>query len=1033
MKKKTLIIAIILITIINTIIPVANAALVISEANLINDHKINTHLLYYNDQRQEWRDIQCGYICYKTDGEKFPAYCITPNTNGVDEEGSYTVTVNSLIDDKLIYNILINGYPYKTPSQLGVQTSDDAYVATKLALKNALLNRDVSDFYRATDARGEEILTAMFEIIKKGKAGNALNKETNLFINKVGEFIESEDYYYQEYSVTADVNISEYIIKNVTNFPEGSYITDTNRNEKEKFLAGENFRIMIPKSRLNKDISGEISITATCNSKPIFYGEAPNSNIQDYAITYKPYVEYNTSTILSKDTKTASIKIVKQDEETLRPIENVVFALYNQNDEYITSQTTNPEGIAVFSSLYQGKYRIKEITENSSYIKDDTVHEVTTEYNKEVCINITNKHKKGNLKITKVDKDDQTITLGAIEFDLIDDEGKVVKHFTTDVNGEVYIENINTGTYTLRETLTKKEYNLCVDENIVVNWNETSNVIIENEKKKGQIKIIKKDAQNEKIKLEGVKFQIIDINNKVVEEIETDSNGEAISSRLLIGEYKIKEIDLGNNTNYLLNNETYTIQVENNTIAEIVVENEHKKGNLKIKKVDKDNSNIILEGVKFEITDKDGYIYERVTNKDGIAEVNNIRIGKVQIKEMETNEDYVLSKEIYGTEIEYDKCIEIAIENEKKKGKIEIHKVDEEDNSIKIPNVEFAILDKNNEVVDKIITDENGKAISRKLPIGEYYLKEVKTNNKYLLNEEIIKFSIKEEKNTILNIKNKKIKGKIQIIKTSSNDSPILNIKQGQVLEGIKFEVYNSKNELVDTLITDEAGQAVSKELEFGRYKVVEKSTNKYYILDTGEYIVNINRNNEIKVLDIQNEAIIPKLDIEKTGQQFAEKNEEIKYEFDIKNISNTKLNNFTWTEYIPYEECKITKMVTGIYSENIDYDIYYKTNKSEYKLLKTINSLTSEYINFDELDLDNKEEITEIKVEYKTVSKDFNAIVKPCIFTKIDNDVKKDDKIVNVTNLFGNVEEYTVEDESRFETIIIEKEILKKLPKTGC
>ena len=40
------------------------------KANLIYDHKLDTHIMYYNETREEWRDIQCGYICYKLDGEK---------------------------------------------------------------------------------------------------------------------------------------------------------------------------------------------------------------------------------------------------------------------------------------------------------------------------------------------------------------------------------------------------------------------------------------------------------------------------------------------------------------------------------------------------------------------------------------------------------------------------------------------------------------------------------------------------------------------------------------------------------------------------------------------------------------------------------------------------------------------------------------------------------------------------------------------------------------------------------------------------
>ena len=1216
MKKKIIVISILMIMLLNAVIPIVEAVPIITKANLINDHKIDTHLLYYNEQREEWRDIQCGYICYKEDGEKYPAYCIIPNTNGVDEEGSYTVTIDKLIDNKLIYNVLINGYPYKTPAQLGVQSSDDAYVATKLALKNALLDRDVTGFYKGADARGEKILEAMFSIIEKGKNGNAANKGAKISINKIEGFKERGEHYYQEYSVTADVNISEFTIEGVEELPEGTYISDINGKKKEKFSSGEKFRVMIPKTKLNRDIFGKINIKASCNTNPIFYGEAPNAKIQDYAITYKPYVEYNASVILEEKTNTASVKIIKQDEETFKPIKNVEFGLYNQDDEYITSKITNAEGIVFFNNLYQGIYKIKEIKANENYVYDDTVYEINTEYNKEIvntinnthkkgnlkivkvdkddnwlfldgiefdlidennkvidhlvtdvngeafigninigtytlketktkeiynlCIDnnievkwnetseikienekkkgqikiikqdaensniklegvefhiidsnnkivdevitdkegmaisyklpigeytikeidigknehyilneekykvivedekiseiiVRNFHKKGNLKITKVDKDDKNITLGAIEFDLIDENGNSISHLTTDVNGEVYLNNINIGTYTLKETKTKREYNLCENTDIVVEWNKTSDIVIENEKKKGQIKVIKQDADKEEIKLDGVKFQIVDINEKIVEEIVTDKNGEAVSSKLLIGKYKVKEVDLGNNQNYLINDEVYNVKIENQILTELKVENKHKKGSIKIKKVDKDNLDIALEGVLFEIVDKDGFTYETITNKDGIAQIDNIRVGKVKIKEIKTNNNYILNKEMLETDIKYGECTQIVLENEKKKGQIEVYKVDKENINTKIPNVEFIILDINENIVDKIITNKDGYAISQKLPIGKYYIKEIKTDNKYVLFKKILEVNIEYDKVATLEIKNEKAKGKIQIIKTSSNNSPLLDIKQGDALAGVKFEIFNFKNEIVDVLVTDKNGQCASKELEIGRYKVVEKSTNKYYILNKNEFFVNIEQNGEIEVLIIENEAKIPKLDIEKTGQQFAEKNEEIKYEFDIKNTSNTALDNFTWTEYIPYEDCKITKMVTGVYNENLNYEIYYKTNKNHYKVLKRANSLESEYISFEDLNLEKEEVVIEIKVEFGTVSKEFKSIINPTIFTKVDNDVRKDYKIINTTELIGKVEDYIVKDKSVYETIITEKEILKKLPKTGC
>lgn len=1215
-KKKAIIIAIILIMIINTLIPIVQATQIISKANLIQGHKINTHLKF-KSQDGNWYDIKCRYIYYKlNEKESYPAYCVTHGVHGVDEEGPYTVTINDLLKDKLVYNTILNGYPYKTPSQLGVENADDAYVATKHAINTVLLNRDVRKFYKASDTRGEKIIDAIYDISEKGKQGNEINKSASINISKVGNLTEKGEYYYQEYKVSADVNISNYTVKSLEGFSKNCFATDTSENKKSEFSTNQNFRIMIPKNDFKQDIVGTVKIVASCNTKPIFYGEAPRENIQNYAVTYKPYAEYEKSVNFNQATNTASIKIIKQDKDTKRPIKDVSFSLYKENGEYIATAKTDENGIAIFNNLYQGKYKLKETKSNMDYIKDDTVYEINTEYNKQITKIITNEHKKGNLKIIKVDKDDNQMKLDGIEFDLIDSNNKIVKHLITDMDGEAEVKDLNIGSYTLKETKTKYNYNLCTDENIEVKWNKTSEVIITNEKKKGQIKIIKQDKENNQIKLEGVEFQIIDSNNRIVDKVKTNSKGEAITSKLPIGEYKIKEINLGNNFQYILNDEIYKVEVEDERIAEVIVQNKHKKGNLKIIKVDKDNpditlgaiefdlldenrkivahlttdadgeaeirninigkyilketktkreynlcenedivvewnktskivienekkkgqikiikedadkaniklksikfqildkndklleeietnekgeaissrlpigeyriketdlgknseyllsneittiqiednqiisatvknehkkgslqiykvdkdeQNVPLKDVKFEIIDEDGFKYVTITDKNGVAIVNNIRTGKITIKEIDTNAEYVLSKEIYELEIKHNKVSYITIENEKKKGQVEVYKVDKENHNIKIPGVEFEVLNEKREVVDKLVTDENGYAISKRLPIGDYLLKEIKTNQRYILAEDIFNIEINENEISKLNIENEKIKGRIEIIKTSSKDSPVLNIKKGDALAEITFEIYNENGLLVDTVVTNEAGKGISKELEVGRYKVIEKSAGQYYLMNTNECFTMIEKNREIKIIHVENEPIIPLVHIEKTGQQIAEKNEEIKYEFNIQNKSNSALDNFTWKEYIPYQTTKVTKMVTGIYSEDLNYTIYYKTNQNDYKLLKQANTCKSEYLSFDTLNLEKDEVITEIKVEYKTVSKDFRSIVHPCIFTKIHDNVKKDEVITNITELSGNIGEHIVQDRSSFETIIQEKEILKKLPKTGC
>ena len=1028
MKNKISIIFLIIIIFTNVLTPVLNAV-EINKADLTYDHAIDTHIKFYNGGA--WHTIKCGYISYKINGEKYPAYCIKHGVHGVDEEGDYTVTINDLLKDKLIYNTILNGYPYKSPSQLGVETIDDAYVATKQAINTVLLERNVYEFYKAADEKGERIINAIYNISENGKKGNEINKDAKVNVQKVGKLIQEESFYYQEYKVTSDRNISEYEIEDITDFPSGSILTDVNGKETKKFNKGENFKVKIPKTQMNKNINGTICVSANCKTNPVFFGEAPRNNIQNYAVTYKPYANYKTSILLNENTNISSIKIIKKDEENKTPIKNVVFGLY-KNNKLITTATTNENGIAIFDNLYQGEYRIKEEVANENYEINTEFININLKYNEQIVKKITNKHKKGSLKITKIDKDDKTLTLGGIEFELYDSNNKLIKTVITDSNGEALIENINIGEYVLKETKTKREYNLCIDKNIVVEWNKLTDLKIENEKKKGRIKIIKEDKEESEIKLEGVEFQIIDVNGKVVETLFTDKNGEAISSKLLIGNYKVKEVGLGTNSNYIINSNEYNILIENNETIQITIQNEHKKGNLKIIKVDKDDNSLTLGGIEFELIDEKGKVIDSlITDANGEAKIDNINVGKYTLKETKTKKEYnlCLDKELT---VEWNKTSIIKIENEKKKGKIEIYKKDKNNPKIKIKDAEFNILNKENKIVETLKTNENGYAVSSLLPIGEYYLQEIKTDSKYILDNNQIKIEVKDNETVKLEVLNEKKKGKIKIIKISGDDSIFLNKYKGDKLSGVIFEIYNKNNELIEQVCTDENGEAISKELEVGLYRIREKSTIKGYILNKRDFFVNITQNDQIEKIVIKNNPIIPKVKIEKNGQGYAEKNEEIKYEFNIKNLSNTNLEKLIWKEYIPYKQSKITQIITGTYNEELNYNIYYKINNGEYKLLKECNSKVSEYINLQSIELQANEDITEIMVEYNNVSNNFENVIKTVIYTKVNDKVKNNEKIINNTEVIGQVDGFKATDKSKYETLIKEKIITKKLPKTG-
>lgn len=125
---------------------------------------------------------------------------------------------------------------------------------------------------------------------------------------------------------------------------------------------------------------------------------------------------------------------------------------------------------------------------------------------------------------------------------------------------------------------------------------------------------------------------------------------------------------------------------------------------------------------------------------------------------------------------------------------------DEEDNKIRLPGVEFEVLDENENVLEKIVTDENGEALTQKYPVRDFKkltLREVKTLENYVLNDEPITIELKANETTEVIVENERIKGKVEITKVDSKDNT-------KVLEGAEFGLYDKNDNLVETLVTDE-------------------------------------------------------------------------------------------------------------------------------------------------------------------------------------------------------------------------------------
>lgn len=1034
LKIKKIIGGLLLIIVLITTFQNTIYAVSMNQRILIQNYGECDYTLQFKRSDGVWSYVTCVFAGYSENGKVYPAYCVNRGLDGVGEREAYNVDLTKLMDDYRLWRVAINGYPYKTPEEMGVDNKYDAFLATKQAIYSILYNNDVDTYYRGGNERGVKVHNAIKRMVNEGRNGTYTPQDANVTINKVGGLKEETNYYSQEYSVSSRVSMSTYTIINTLNMPSGAYIADLNGNKKTTFNGGNNFKVMIPKSSMGQDFDIIINISSKCKSYPVFYGQTTVAGTQNYLITADPYGDFVGRANLQIKGNTSILKIKKIDQETKETLKGVTFELKGENGKVIGTYTTNSSGEIEIKDLYPQTVTLTEISTKDEYVLNSTPVTVKLEWNKTSSVTLENMHKKGNLKIVKVDKDDNDLTLGAVEFDLIDFSGNIVKHLVTDVNGVAEVKNINTGNYTLRETLTKKEYNLAVDQHVLVNWNETMEYKVENEKKKGQIKIIKVDADYNEVKLEGVEFQIIDKNNHIIETIKTNSNGEAVTSRIPIGNYKIKEVSLGTNEEYILNDEVKTITVEEDKIKTIQFENEHKKGNLKIYKVDLDDNTLPVSDVEFEIIDQDGYKYTAISDENGIAYITDIRTGIATIREVKTNKIYKLSKETYEADIKWNETTEMTITNEKLKGQIEVYKVDSEDKEIKLEGVEFQVINSNDEVVETIVTDSNGYAITSRIPIGEYRLKEIKTDNMHILNENIIKVDVSTDIISRLDITNERIKGQIQVIKTSEDDNFINGKDAGSPIENVKFEVYDLNKNLVDEITTLADGTAITRLLDKGCYFIKEVESGEWYLLNENTFTAEIKEHKEIVNVEITNESEKPDVDIEKTGIIQTTANQEIKYDFHIKNTGNVPLDKFTWIDSLPTDYVRVTKLITGTYNQDLNYSIYYKTNKNDYRLLKdNLNTKTNNYIDFSNLELEADEYVTDFKADFGTVDVGFESVINPYIFVRVNSNVQNDDIFTNKTRIEGYNKTYMVWDEDDHTTKVYEKEIeVKKLPRTG-
>ena len=490
--KKTISIILLLMIIIN-LFYIKAQAVEIENAYIENLGLCENHLQYKKASTGQWSYVVTTMVGYRINGTIHYAYCLNVDKHGVGDVENYNVNVTEMLSDEKVWRAIINGFPYKTPAELGVANEQDAFVATKQAVYSVIYDRDVDNFYRGVDERGIQIFNALKNIVETARNSTQSPIEGQLQINKIGEFKkENNNFYSQEYSVSSNVELNNYQITNISNFPEGSYISSLSNEPKTEFAGGENFKILIPKEKILENFEGKIQINGKLKSYPIFYGKSYDSNLQDYALTYEAYSNVSGECTLDVNAYEGQIKIIKIDSETKKPISGVEFIAKYEDGTNIGKFTTNKEGIINITGLKQGKIILTETKTQKQYVLDTQDKEVTIGYDEIKEITVTNDYIKGYIKIIKKSEDDNLITgekagtpLENVKFEVYDENMELVDTLTTGKDGTAVTKELKMGKYFVKEVETSEYYELNENnyEIEIIKNGETVELIITNKSK----------------------------------------------------------------------------------------------------------------------------------------------------------------------------------------------------------------------------------------------------------------------------------------------------------------------------------------------------------------------------------------------------------------------------------------------------------------------------------------------------------------------------------------------------------------------
>jgi uncharacterized surface anchored protein len=459
----------------------------------------------------------------------------------------------------------------------------------------------------------------------------------------------------------------------------------------------------------------------------------------------------------------SGIQILKTDAAANAPLPGAAFLVERANGERVGTHKTDAAGKILVSGLTDGTYIVSETIAPDGYILDAAPQTVTVTSGKLTTAEFTNKPLAG-LQIIKIDSGTRQPIAG-VSFSVSKMNGERVGEFTTGKDGTIFIPNIESGWYTVAETKAAAGY--IIDSrprSVEIKWGQATTLTVENTSMAGLL-IVKTDAATAK-PLAGVVFEVRRADGQIVSSsitdgnqpnteansvqrnaegnYTTDANGRIQINTLPAGEYHVvekKALD-----GYELDTTVHTVTVTPGRLSTLQVTNAQKAG-FRLLKIDSVTKRGIY-GVEFMVFDANNKVVGTyITDNNGIIDFDGILTeGRYTIRETKVAPGYYLDDMPHRVEFRSGRVTEIRWENTPQMAQIQITKKSGDDNEVNglpagapLAGAVFEAYDyRTGNLADRFVSGNDGRAVSKPLPLGRYVVKEVQAPQWYRLSDQAL-------------------------------------------------------------------------------------------------------------------------------------------------------------------------------------------------------------------------------------------------------------------------------------------------------